>query len=231
MHDQMIWVTLTGSVNLSSYVNYVGVSLSSEWWLKDMDQSIIRCQPSPLKPSCSAPFSIATLRGILVPLFHTAVVNYTMSDSKIASHTSHLRRSTFKGGAAAPGATLARQTRCDSSFATALFWLRHGANAPPVLAALGVSSSSKVCYHVLAGGKESGVGWWDTGETWGGDVQRPFGAQSSGRRWATFQFKAVERGWELKGGALMSAESRRFWCATRQNEWALAGRQSACMWV
>lgn len=32
---------------------------------------------------------------------------------------------------------------------------------PPVLAALGVSSSSKVCYHValsLAGGKESGMG-------------------------------------------------------------------------
>lgn len=33
---------------------------------------------------------------------------------------------------------------------------------PPVLAALGVSSSSKVCYHVLAGGKESGGwGWVD----------------------------------------------------------------------
>lgn len=132
MHDQMIRVMLTGSVNLSSYVNYVGVYLSSEWWLKDTDQSTIRCQLSPLKPSRSAPFSIATLRGILVPLFHTAVVNYTMSDSKIASHTSHLRRSTFKGGAAAPRATLAWQTRRDSSFATALFWLRHGANAPGV---------------------------------------------------------------------------------------------------
>lgn len=103
-----------------------------------MDQSTIRCQLSPLKPSPSPPFSISTLRDIPSPpplnLPHISYEQHdvTLENNHPSSPTSHLRRSTFRGGAAAPGATLAWQTRRDSSFATVLFWWRHGANAPSV---------------------------------------------------------------------------------------------------
>lgn len=103
-----------------------------------MDQSIIRCRLSPLKPSPSPPFSISTLRDIPSPpplnLPHICYEQHdvTLENNHLSSPTSHLRRSTFRGGAAVPGATLAWQTRRDSSFATVLFRWRHGAKAPSV---------------------------------------------------------------------------------------------------
>lgn len=45
----------------------------------------------------------------------------TLENNQPSSPTSHLRRSRFREGAVAPGATLAWQTRRDSSFATVLF--------------------------------------------------------------------------------------------------------------
>lgn len=96
----------------------------------------------------------------------------------------------FKGGVAAPRATLAWQTQRDSSFAIVLsrwsrrsqFWQLWGKAVP-----------SKVCYHVTpsrAGGKEGG---WARrlGEEWGWGRGR--GLWSRSWRWAEFKFKAAER--------------------------------------
>lgn len=100
-----------------------------------MDQSIIRCLWSPLPHPL---FQSAHLWTFTVPpplnLPHISYEQHdvTLENNHPSSPTSHLRRSTFRGGALAPGATLAWQTQRDSSFATVLFWWKHGANAPSV---------------------------------------------------------------------------------------------------
>lgn len=134
-----------------------------------MDQSIIRCRLSPLKPSPSPPFSISTLRDVPSPpplnLPHICYEQHdvTLENNHPSSPTSHFRRSTFRGGAAAPAATLAWQTRRDSSFATVLFRWRHGAKAPSV----GSSGGKLFLQSVLSCRPEfsrrEGVGGWVDG--------------------------------------------------------------------
>lgn len=142
------------------------------------------------------------------------------------SQTSHLRLSTFRGGGGAtPGATLAWQTRRDSSFATALFWW---SKCPQCC-----SRGKLFLQSVLSRRPEEVVGavggiWEKRGEGMqkgplecehGPEVSR-VSVQSCGT-W-------LRASW---GGALMSAESRPFWCGARRNEWALAGWQPARLWV
>lgn len=118
----------------------------------------------------------------------------------------------FKGRVAAPRATLAWQTRRDSSFAVVLSWWSH---CSQFWLLWGKAVPSKVCYHVTlsrAGGKEGG---WvrRLREEWGWGSGK--GLWSRSWRWAEFKFKAAERDCEPRvswGGALMQTQGVLMWC-------------------
>lgn len=226
-HDQEIQVTLRCPVNLSWSLGRCIRYLSSGWRLKGTDQSMIRCEQGPLKytpsPAGHFPPCLGTSTG---PRSHQMWNSRCHPQRQPSfSQTSHLRLSTFRGGGATPGATLAWQTRRDSSFATALFWW---SKCPQCC-----SRGTLFLQSVLSRRPEEVVGavggiWEKRGEGMqkgplecehGPEVSR-VSVQSCGT-W-------LRASW---GGALMSAESRPFWCGARRNEWALAGWQPARLWV